>query len=161
MTRTSSEQPSGLHTHTGYWLNRLRGLVHASFEARLAEHGVTVAQWSVLVTLSRGEASTPAELARFIDVDPGALTRLIDRLEAKGLVDRVRALGDRRSVGLELTEQARTLTRRLAAIADQNDQEFFGILTPAELLEFRRLLVKLLASQGVSPPASWSTSSTS
>jgi DNA-binding MarR family transcriptional regulator len=155
MAQRSSEQASGLHDHSGYWLDRLRGLVHDSFEALIAEHGVTVAQWSVLITLYRGEASTPAELARFIDVDPGAMTRLLDRLEAKGLLHRVRAVTDRRTVSLELTEKGLALTPRLATLADENDRVFFGTLTEAEQGAFRHYLAKLLTSQGLAPPSSW------
>lgn len=161
MRSASSERPNGLHAHTGYWLDRLRGLVHGSFEALIARHGVTVAQWSVLITLYREEASTPAELARFIDVDPGALTRLLDRLEAKGLLRRVRSSADRRSVSLGLTETAQALTPRLAALADENDRDFFGTLTPAEQAAFRQLLAKLLTSRGLTPPSSWNSNKTS
>jgi MarR family transcriptional regulator, organic hydroperoxide resistance regulator len=117
---------------------------------------VTVAQWSALITLLRGEATTPAELARFIDVDPGALTRLLDRLEAKGLVIRVRSATDRRAISLQLTQRARELAPQLAALADENDEHFFGVLTPAELPAFKRALAKLLASQAVDPPQEWS-----
>ena len=147
--------PNGLHAHTGYWLDRLRSLVSGGFEAALAAQDVTVAQWSVLTTLYRGEARTPRELAAFIAVDAGALTRLLDRLEAKGLLRRVPAPGDRRSLHLELTERARDITPALAALADANDRAFFGALTPQDHAQFRQLLARLLAQGGVAPAADW------
>jgi DNA-binding MarR family transcriptional regulator len=147
--------PNGLHAHTGYWLDRLRGLVHGSFEAALAGQDVSIAQWSVLITLYRGDAVSPREVARFIDLDAGALTRLIDRLEAKRLLRRTPAPGDRRSIRLELTDSARAIVPRLAAMADVNDKAFFGALDAAEHALFRRLLAKLLRGHGADVPESW------
>ncbi len=151
----SEPRPSGLRGHTGYWLNRLRGLVHAGFDAALAAEDVSVAQWAVMITLYRGDAVTPLEVARFIDVDAGALTRLIDRMEAKGLVRRVAITGDRRSMRLALTDRALSITPRLATLADQNDRVFFGVLSADEHATLRRLLGKLLRGQGVDVAADW------
>jgi len=152
----SDDLPSGLHAHDGYWLDRLRSLVHHGFDAALAAEQVTMAQWSALITLYRGEARTPAELARFIDVDPGALTRLLDRMERKGLVTRMRDDADRRSITLALTDRARALAPKLSGLADANDRLFFGALDAEEQAELRRLIAKLLAGRGIDAPASWS-----
>ena len=151
----SDDLPSGLHDHTGYWLNRLRGVVHSRFEAALAEHGVTVAQWSVLITVYREDAVTPLEIARFIDVDPGSLTRLLDRMEDKGLVGRLPVDGDRRSIRIALTPHAAALTPRLAALADANDAAFFAALPADEVRDFRHALGRLLRAQGVAVSAAW------
>ena len=156
MTEGRSETlPSGLQAHTGYWLNRLRGLVHSRFEAALAEAGVTVAQWSVLITVYRGDAVTPLEIARFVDVDPGAMTRLLDRLEDKALIQRIPVDGDRRRMEIVLTPTAREITPRLAVLADANDAAFFGALADDEQAELRRLLAKVLRAQGTYVPVSW------
>jgi DNA-binding MarR family transcriptional regulator len=150
-----SDLPSGLQAHTGYYLNRLRGLVHSRFEAALAEEDVTVAQWSVLITVYRSDAGTPLEIARFVDVDPGAMTRLLDRLEDKGMIQRLPVEGDRRRMQIVLTPRAREMTPRLAALADANDAAFFGALSDDEQAELRRLLAKLLRAQDVDVPSSW------
>lgn len=158
--QAQSDPISGLRDHTGYWLDRLRGLVHGSFEQALAGHDVTVAQWSVLIAVLRGEARTPREVAEFIAVDPGAVTRLLDRLEAKGLLRRVPVPADRRSVTLELTPDGRSITPVLAALADDNDRACFGALTAPEQSQFRNLLAKLLASRGVTADRVWVDGST-
>ena len=149
--------PSGLQAHTGYWLNRLRGLVHSRFEAALAEEDVTVAQWSVLITVYRGDAVTPLEIARFVDVDPGAMTRLLDRLEDKSLIQRMPVDGDRRRMEIVLTPRAREMTPRLAALADANDAAFFGVIPEREQLAFRRTMAALLREQGIEAPEAWVT----
>jgi DNA-binding MarR family transcriptional regulator len=147
--------PSGLHDHTGYWLNRLRGVVHTRLETVLAEHGVTVAQWSVLITVYREDAVTPLEIARFIDVDPGSLTRLLDRMEDKDLIQRLPVDGDRRSIRIALTPHAAALTPRLAALADANDATFFAALSDEEIRDFRYALARLLRAQGVAVSQAW------
>jgi DNA-binding MarR family transcriptional regulator len=153
--QASFRLPSGLHAHTGYWLDRLRGLVHGRFEAALAGHDVSVAQWSVLVSIFRDGATTPREVAQHMDTDPGAVTRLLDRLEAKGLLRRNPAPGDRRSLRLELTGRATALVPQLTALADANDAAFFGVLGEADQVSFRRLLAALLRAHGVEPSPSW------
>lgn len=150
-----TDLPSGLRDHTGYWLNRLRGVVHARFEAALAEYGVTVAQWSVLITVYREDAVTPLEIARFIDVDPGSLTRLLDRMEDKDLIRRLPVDGDRRSIRIALSPHAAALTPRLAALADANDAQFFDALPGEEAQNFRRALARLLRAQGVEVAQTW------
>lgn len=147
--------PSGLQDHTGYWLNRLRGVVHSRFEAALAEHGVTVAQWSVLITVYREDAVTPLEIARFIDVDAGSLTRLLDRMEDKDLIRRLPVDGDRRSIRIALTPQAVALAPRLAALADANDAACFAALADEELRDLRHALARLLRAQGVAVAQAW------
>ena len=147
--------PSGLQDHTGYWLNRLRGVVHAGFEAALADYGVTVAQWSVLITVYREDAVTPLEIARFIDVDPGSLTRLLDRMEDKDLVRRLPVDGDRRSIRIALTPHAAALAPRLAALADANDAHFFAALPDGEARAFRATLARLLRAQEIAVPEDW------
>lgn len=128
---------SGLRDHLGYWLRRLSDEVHGRFEKQLAEHGVTVSQWAVLITVHRDDASTTREVARYVGIDAGAVSRLVDRLIAKGLMSRESDPGSRRIMRLTLTEAGRALAPRLAEVADLNDAHFFAHLDPA-----RRLLLE-------------------
>ncbi|HVC34088.1 MAG TPA: MarR family winged helix-turn-helix transcriptional regulator [Chloroflexota bacterium] len=105
--------------------------MHVSFERALAQHGVTVAQWGVLIAVARGDATSIGEFAAFVGIDQGAVTRLADR--------------------------GRELTPRLAAIADRNDARFFGILDDGELRRFAASLVKLLGAAGIAADGPWRT----
>jgi DNA-binding MarR family transcriptional regulator len=87
----------------GYLLRRLLISMRQEIDKRLEPHGLTSAQWEPLFKLQKCKTSTVAELAREMQTDPGATTRLLDRLEAKGLCKRVRSTEDRRVVNLELT----------------------------------------------------------
>jgi DNA-binding MarR family transcriptional regulator len=89
----------------GYLMRRIGVMMVAEVDHRLSDLGLTHAQWSPLVLISRGKASTQAELARELQLDAGALTRTLDRLEAKGLCKRERSKEDRRVVHLKLTAE--------------------------------------------------------
>ena len=88
----------------GYLMRQILSHVAHEVERRLAHTDLTNAQWIPLFKLYSGQASTVAQLARECQLDTGAMTRMLDRLEAKDLCRRVRSEVDRRVVHLELTE---------------------------------------------------------
>ena len=92
------------------------GSITSQVDRRLVDHDLTHAQWVPLFKLAHGECGTVAELARTLQSDPGAMTRALDRLEAKGLVARVRSSEDRRVVNLELTEAGREVAAVVPAV---------------------------------------------
>lgn len=99
------------------WLNkRVMQSVLLQIDRRLAAHDLTHAQWLPLYRLSRGECDTMAALARDQALDPGAMTRALDRLEAKGLIRRERSSQDRRVVKLALTEAGRAVSLLVPAV---------------------------------------------
>src|SRR5665647_2543475 len=100
--RPGSYQPED---SVGYLMRRILHTFSLAVEHELEPSGLTNAQWVPLLKLSTGCASTVAELARECQLDAGGMTRLLDRLEAKGLLRRVRSSEDRRVVNLELTDQ--------------------------------------------------------
>lgn len=89
----------------GYLMRRITASLQAEADRELEPQGLTHAQWVPLFKLYLGHASTAAELATACDLDAGAMTRTLDRLEAKGLVRRVRSETDRRVVRIELTPE--------------------------------------------------------
>jgi DNA-binding MarR family transcriptional regulator len=87
----------------GFLMKRIMMSIVYQADKRLDMHGLTSAQWGPLMRLKTTGGSTVAELARWLQVDAGAMTRLLDRLEKKGLCKRVRSTEDRRVVKVELT----------------------------------------------------------
>jgi len=88
----------------GYLIKRVMASIMVEADKRLEEHGLTSAQWSPLLKMKHaGGRATVAELSRWLVMDAGAMTRLLDRLEKKGLCKRVRSTEDRRVVQVELT----------------------------------------------------------
>ena len=100
----------------GYLMRRIIALIAQGVERELEPKGLTNAQWVPLLKLHMGQASTVAELARGCDLDAGSMTRLLDRLEAKQLVRRVRSVDDRRVVNLELTEAGQVAAREIPVV---------------------------------------------
>jgi len=97
----------------GYLMRRALISILAEGDRRLAPHDLTSAQWLPLFKLSLNEGHTMASLARDLCTDPGAMTRAMDRLEAKGLVERQRSVEDRRVVNLMLTPEGRELAGKV------------------------------------------------
>ena len=123
---------SPLEAHLGYWLRYVSNHVSHAFARKLEARGVTVAEWVVLRELYDEEALAPSVVAERIGMTRGAVSKLADRLVAKALVARAAQGRDRRYQALSLTGPARALVPGLAALADSNDEEFFGHLAPAE-----------------------------
>jgi len=89
----------------GFLMKRVLASVLQQVERRLEGHDLTHAQWMPLHKLLKAKSMAVAELAREMQMDAGAMTRLLDRMEKKGLCKRVRSIEDRRVVNLELTPQ--------------------------------------------------------
>jgi DNA-binding MarR family transcriptional regulator len=87
----------------GYLMRQILNRVGQDIERQLAHTDLTNAQWIPLFKLYSGSATTVAELARGCNLDAGAMTRMLDRLEAKGLCTRLRSETDRRVVNIALT----------------------------------------------------------
>jgi DNA-binding MarR family transcriptional regulator len=100
----------------GYLVRRILSNMSMEVERELEPSGLTNAQWVPLLKLYMGSASTVAELARGCQLDTGGMTRLLDRLEAKGLVRRSRSSEDRRVVNLELTTEGRAAAKKIPAV---------------------------------------------
>jgi DNA-binding MarR family transcriptional regulator len=100
----------------GYLMRRVMLSLINEVDRRLESEGLTHVQWTPLYMLYKGKASTLAELARELQIDPGALTRTLDRLEAKGLCRRVRSTEDRRVSKLELTETGLAAAAQVPAV---------------------------------------------
>jgi len=129
MTRRPVVSP--LKAHLGYWLRMVSNHVSHAFSLKLRKRGVTVAEWVVMRELFDPEDLSPSMLADRIGMTRGAISKLAERLIAKGLIDRHSSSEDRRYQALALTAAGRALVPRLAALADRNDAEFFGPLPPA------------------------------
>lgn len=100
----------------GYLMRRILTMVGQEVERELEPSGLTNAQWVPLFKLYMESAGTAAELARECELDAGAMTRLLDRLEAKGLCRRVRSSEDRRVVNLEMTDEGREAAKEIPAV---------------------------------------------
>ncbi len=140
--------PARLEDHVGYWMRAVSNLVSGAFGRSLAERGISVPEWVVLRLLFDAPAP-PSQLAAEIGMTRGAMTKILDRLELRGLTERALETGhDRRFRAASLTSAGSALVPELAAVADANDAAFFGHLGPEERGRIEDLLRDILARHG-------------
>ena len=128
----------------GYLMRRaVMGLMQET--SRLLEPvGLTNAQWAPMFKLHLGKGSTVAELARELEMDPGATTRLLDRLEAKGLCRRVRSEVDRRVVNVELTEEGTRVAQHIPEALSRVMNAQLSGFTRDEWQTFKGFLLRMI-----------------
>lgn len=128
----------------GYLVRRLTAIISARVEAAFASQRFTLTQWSVLMHLRDGLARTASDLACAFQHDSGALTRVLDQLERRGLIGRRRSSTDRRVVVLELTPAGRRAIDLLLPTVVETLNAVLAPLTAREFDQFRATLVKVL-----------------
>ncbi|MFF0578201.1 MarR family winged helix-turn-helix transcriptional regulator [Streptosporangium saharense] len=121
--------------------------LRAATEARLASFDVTAQQAAVLLHAARHESS-PNQLAAQLGTDTAGMTRLLDRLEAKGLILRRPRLGDRRSVVVELTGEGRELVPRLVPVFGHIAHGLLAGFSEEEVEQLVALLQRMLGNLG-------------
>lgn len=148
MTRLPSAV-SPLESHLGYWLRFVSNHVSHAFRLKVEARGVTLAEWVVLRALFDEKGVNPSQLAGQLGMTRGAISKLADRLVAKALITRRERADDRRYQTIALTPAARRLLPRLAALADQNDEEFFHPLSAKERAALVAIMKKLVQAHGL------------
>ncbi len=141
--------PDNFHNcRLGLLLGRAAILKDKIIDTHMEPHGITAAQFKVLIIMAQFGVDTPAELCRHLSLDSGSMTRMLDRLEQKGLLDRKRSALDRRQVQLVLTDDGQRLADRLPHIGAEALNQLAGALEPDELQTLEKLLKKMLIAAG-------------
>lgn len=123
-------------------------LIGRRLAASAAEQGLDTGQGDVLFTLRRaGEPYrlSPSELVASTLVTSGTMTNRLDRLEERGLVERLPNPTDRRGMDVQLTAKGRKLVDDLIPEHVRREEEILGVLGPRERGQLDRLMRKLLA----------------
>jgi len=142
---------SRLIDHLGFWLRLVSSHVSGRFARALETEGVSVVEWVLLREVYRAELPVPQiRLAERMGLTRGAITKLADRLVARGLILRQGNALDGRVQALTLTRAGEALVPELAALADANDAVCFAALSAEEQARLRALLQKLAEAQGAS-----------
>ena len=128
----------------GYLMKRIVMSIVQQADRRLDAHGLTSAQWGPLMRLRTCGACTVAELARWLQVDAGAMTRLLDRLEKKGLCKRVRSTEDRRVVKVELTPDGEAAIVEVPAVLCDVMNAHLAGFSKSEWLALKSYLRRML-----------------
>ncbi|MGH8379404.1 MarR family winged helix-turn-helix transcriptional regulator [Pseudomonas sp.] len=141
--------PENFQTCTiGMLLGRAALVKDRILDSHLQDFGVTAAQFKVLIIVAQYGVDTPAELCRYLSLDSGSMTRMLDRLEQKDLILRRRCPDDRRQVRLGLSEEGQKLADQLPQIGAAAMNELVGVLAADELATLESLLSKVLLAAG-------------
>lgn len=130
----------------GFLMKRVMSSILAQADQRLAALDLTHAQWLPLFKLSVKDCDTVNALARELDLDPGAMTRALDRLEAKGLVQRDRCCEDRRVVRLSLTDEGRKVARKVPPVMAEVLNQHLAGFSESEWQQLLALLGRMVAN---------------
>ena len=116
------------------------------FEVRASEISLNLAQAKALVRLEKNEGVSQARLAELAEVDAMAMVRILDRMEAGGLLKRRADPVDRRARCLYLTEKARPILREIWRLSEEIRAEIFAGVSEAERDQFMSVLERLYAN---------------
>ena len=128
-------------------INRVRVELIDALDRELAPFDISAPQLFVLSSVAYGEADSAARLCKSISYDPGAMTRMIDRLQQKGLVRRVPHPDDRRAMNLELTVAGKALFPQLIAAKDRVHDRFLRGFSDEDRRSLETLLHRMLANR--------------
>ncbi len=128
--------------------------MHERIEAAFAGHGFTLMQWIVLIYVRDGLARTASDITREFRHDSGALTRVIDHLERRGLLARKRSTRDRRAVNLALTPKGRRTVEELLPVVVGQMNAALEPFSRAEFEQLREMMERMVDHlQRLAPPA--------
>ncbi|HZZ13361.1 MAG TPA: MarR family winged helix-turn-helix transcriptional regulator [Paraburkholderia sp.] len=136
-----------LNESVGYLLSRVRSTMSNLVTQRsMAELGITSQQGSILFMVASGKCLLAAELAREYGIDASAVTRLVDRLEKRGLLTRVRSNEDRRVVRLALTPEGHAIAGKMPGIFNGVLDDLLGGFTAEEVGFLKSMLRRVLVN---------------
>jgi len=129
----------------GFLLGDVSRLIRKRFDMRARKLGLTRAQWRVLARLRRREGINQRDLAEILEIENITLTRHIDRLEDKGLVERRRDPADRRAWNLYLNAKVQPVLDRMRELSEMTRTEALNGISEADS---ERLIDQLLHIKG-------------
>jgi DNA-binding MarR family transcriptional regulator len=119
---------------------------YKSTDTEMQRFDLTGKQWAPLLLIAKGCCDTVASCARASYSDSGAMTRMLDRLETKGLIRRIRSVADRRVVNLELTDAGRVIAGQIPAHLVKVLNQHLRGFEAAELAQLKTLLRRFAAN---------------
>jgi MarR family transcriptional regulator, multiple antibiotic resistance protein MarR len=142
--RALAETPLDDELAVGMLIGRARSTLLTNLDAELEQYGLTGVQYGVLKHLADGTALTAVDLSRLLHYDTGSMTRMLDRLEEKGLLRRERGKEDRRVVYLRITSAARTLLPKLRTAGARVLDRGLAGFTPGEIDALKGYLSRMI-----------------
>ncbi len=138
-----------LTAYLPYLINRTGAELAAAFSREIAPHGVTLQMWRVLAALHHRDGLRISDLAGLTSIDISTLSRLIGKMEKRGLVARRRGPeADGRVVAVALTPVGRATARAIVPVARRYETAALAGFTADEAAALKRMLVRVYANLG-------------
>ncbi len=137
-----------LRDSLAFWLLRTANAIRLHHGDVLADSGVTLNQFLILKAVRDGGRSRPSAVARILGVHPSDVTRMVQRLAAKGLIRRSRTAEDQRAVHLALSEKGEALLARIEVTVERADRMVLEGLGPDAARHLRDWLQAVLTRSG-------------
>ncbi|WP_235605027.1 MarR family winged helix-turn-helix transcriptional regulator [Enteractinococcus helveticum] len=149
-SRTMSEEPA--QPELAEQLHRINHRLRRRWGSQLAPHGMSPHYYRALAAIAHSPHAEDGgvsglklrDIAERLRIAPRSATEVIDRLEERGLVQRVPHSKDRRATLVVITDEGRKLHEELRAERQRSSEEFFAVLDDADRRELSRLLGKLI-----------------
>ena len=129
-------------------------LISSEFHVIVRQHGFSVSEWRVMVSLADGGPTSIGQLAEVTLTKQPTVTRLLDRMEARGQVERLPHDSDRRITLVRITRDGTKRIERLMELAREHERrvlEPFGLARAEELKNTLRQMIQLHAQAPVEP----------
>lgn len=139
-TKKALADPVDLGALPGHYIRRLQQIAVAIFLQETEAHGVTPVQYAALQTVANAPGIDQRTLARSIGFDTSTIAGVVDRLEARGLVQRNASPDDKRVRLLTLTDPGHALLRATVPGMLRAQERMLAPLPKAERAEFMRML---------------------
>ena len=130
----------------GYLIADTGRLIRKAFDERARVIGITRSQWRLLGNLMRQPGLKQMQLAELLEVEPISLSRMVDRLQDAGMVERRADPNDRRAWCLFLTEKAEPLILQLRSVSDGLHEQALAGFVEAEREVLDELLERIRAN---------------
>lgn len=136
----------------GYWVHITAHRFECAMNAELADEGITYRQCQVLAWLALEGELSQVDLARYMNVRPATIVKVLDRMERDGLITRRACSDDRRRHSIKPTKQAIPVWKRIVKCADKVRKAAEQSLSAQEAVQLRSLLARVhdgLASESL------------
>lgn len=130
----------------GYLMAQAKNAISYEVEQEVAALDITHAQGTCLMMLATGRARTVTDLGRLLNSDMGSITRLLSRMEKRGLIERHRSDADRRIVDLSITPAGHAVADALPPIFCRVLNRRFRDFTRDEIETFRGMLLRIIGN---------------
>ncbi|BCM24272.1 MarR family winged helix-turn-helix transcriptional regulator [Methyloradius palustris] len=131
----------------GYLIKHAQLALNRTIDTKMAGIDLTALQWAPLLLIAHGKGRTAAELSRCSGVDTSTMTRMLDRLESKGLICRNRCEKDRRIIYLELTDTGKEFAAKVPYVIAESFNHHLRGFTNEEVNTLKSLLRRIKANE--------------